>query len=156
MEMQGFCEVITYTIHCDGSCAAAGYGECDGFACPTGECIHQTVSWDYCGSGSGSSSGDGGFNGGLGSGNTGVGTGNNGGGGITYQGIYIPLPYSGEEDLNNADFILTCQTAAFINGQLSVRSEKSDEKTKSGKEIYKTYVSCIVDCIEFIDGKSND
>lgn len=47
-------------------------------------------------------------------------------------------------------------TAAFINGQLSIRSEKSDEKTKSGKEIYKTYVSCIVDRIEFIDGKGND
>lgn len=47
-------------------------------------------------------------------------------------------------------------SAAFINGQLSIRSEKSDEKTKSGNEIYKTYVSCIVDRIEFIDGKSND
>lgn len=47
-------------------------------------------------------------------------------------------------------------TAAFINGQIAIRSEKSDEKTKSGKEIYKTYVSCIVDRIEFIDGKSND
>lgn len=47
-------------------------------------------------------------------------------------------------------------SAAFINGQLSIRSEKSDEMTKSGKAIYKTYVSCIVDRVEFIDGKCND
>jgi single-strand DNA-binding protein len=58
-----------------------------------------------------------------------------------------------------ADFItkyFNKGSAAFINGQLSVRSEKSDEKTKSGNEIYKTYVSCIVDRIEFIDGKKDD
>lgn len=120
MQMQGFCEVITYTIHCDGSCAHEGYSECDGFACPTGECIHMSVSWDYCGgSTSGSGEGDGGFNGGLGNGTSGPGTGPGSGpggqsGGTSYQGIYIPLPYSGTEDLNNADFILTCQTAAFI------------------------------------------
>lgn len=47
-------------------------------------------------------------------------------------------------------------TAAFINGQLSIRSEKTDETSESGYAIYRTYVSCIVDRIEFIDGKSND
>jgi hypothetical protein len=112
MSMNGFCETDTYTIHCDGSCAAAGYDHCDGFACPTGECIHETVSWSYCGS-EGGGDGDSGFGNGLGSPSVAGPSGINGGG-SDYSGIFIPLPYSGDEDLNNPDFILACQTSTFI------------------------------------------
>lgn len=101
MSMSGFCEVINYTIQCDGSCD----GTCDGFACPTGQCIHESVSYVYCGN-----------SGGLEAlpltlvespGNSG------GGGGNEYSGIYIPNPYNGEADLNNPDFVFATQVAAF-------------------------------------------
>lgn len=34
-----------YYIQCDGSC----HGQCDGFACPTGQCIQHTITVDFCG-----------------------------------------------------------------------------------------------------------
>jgi len=101
MSMSGFCEVINYTIQCDGSCN----GACDGFACPTGQCIHESVSYVYCGSSGGSG------------GNyeviTGPPSGGGGGGGNNYSGVYIPNPYDGDDNLNNPDFVYTNQVAAF-------------------------------------------
>ena len=44
-----------YYVQCDGSC----HGQCDGFACPTGQCIQKTIMIDFCG-GSGGASGGGG------------------------------------------------------------------------------------------------
>ncbi len=35
-------------IECDGSCADAGYSECDGFACNTGQCVVTTVTIVAC------------------------------------------------------------------------------------------------------------
>ena len=56
-----------YFIQCDGSC----HGQCDGFACPTGQCIQHVITVDFCGSsgggitnpetGSGSNPGDAGY-----------------------------------------------------------------------------------------------
>ena len=44
-----------YYVQCDGSC----HGQCDGFACPTGQCIQKTIMIDFCG-GSGGATGGGG------------------------------------------------------------------------------------------------
>ena len=42
------CFGTTYIISCDGSCAAAGYSQCDGFACPTGECLLEVSYFGPC------------------------------------------------------------------------------------------------------------
>jgi hypothetical protein len=97
--MSRFCEAIHYSVQCDGSCS----GECDGFACPTGQCIHESVSFYYCG-------------GSLESDYlqiTAPPTGGGGGGGNEYSGIFIPNPYSGEADLSNPDFMFSTRVAAF-------------------------------------------
>lgn len=99
----GFTAVITYSIHCNGSCS----GACDGFACPTGECIRTKVSYVYTGvedTGSG-------FNGNPTDGGLPPG----GGAGGNDSGIYIPNPYEGDADPNNADFMLAGQVAAFTS-----------------------------------------
>jgi hypothetical protein len=99
----GFTTVITYTISCNGSCS----GACDGFACPTGECIRTKVSYVYTGvedtgSGFNGNPADGGLPSGSGSG------GND-------SGIFIPNPYEGDADPDNADFMLAGQVATFTN-----------------------------------------
>lgn len=100
----GFTEVITYSIQCNGSCS----GVCDGFACPTGECIKTTITYVYTGI---EDNGDGSNGNPPGSGNPP----SNGGGGGEGNGIYIPNPYDGEADPNNADFMLAGQVASFTN-----------------------------------------
>jgi hypothetical protein len=107
----GFIEVITYSVHCNGSCI----GVCDGFACPTGECIRETVSYLYIGQG-GSSGGS------SGSGSGGSGTGGNGSGGGGYgdsplDGFYIPNPYDGMDmnDPSNSALALSFQINTFFN-----------------------------------------
>ena len=106
--LAGFCEAINYTVHCNGSCGLNALGQpnpCDGLGCSTGECIQTTVSYIYCG--------------GIGDNieadplslSTGGATYN--GGGTIYSGIYIPNPYDGEADLNNPEFVLAVQVAAF-------------------------------------------
>jgi hypothetical protein len=97
--MSRFCEAIHYYVQCDGSCS----GVCDGFACPTGQCIHESVSFYYCG-------------GSLESDYlqiTAPPSGGGGGGGNEYSGIFIPNPYSGEADLSNPDFMFSTRVAAF-------------------------------------------
>jgi len=100
--MGGFCEAINYTINCDGSC---GSNACDGFACSTGQCIQTSVSYVYCG----------GIGDNLEADPLHISTGGapSGGGGNDYSGIYIPNPYDGEADLNNPEFVLATQVAAF-------------------------------------------
>ena len=46
---EGFSEVITYSIVCTGSPICTGPNGCDGFACPTGECIKTTIKYVYTG-----------------------------------------------------------------------------------------------------------
>lgn len=102
VSMSGFCEVINYVVNCNGSC---GSNPCDGFGCPTGECIQTSISYVYCG--------------GIGDNleadplNLSTGGITPGGGGTDYSGIYIPNPYDGEADLNNPQFVLATQVAAF-------------------------------------------
>jgi hypothetical protein len=76
------CSYETVTVHCDGSCKLEGNKECDGFACPTGQCLRTSVTYLYCDSGEaggyydpGANSGGGGP-GGNGSTNSGAPTGN--------------------------------------------------------------------------------
>jgi uncharacterized membrane protein YgcG len=69
------------TIECDGSCDRQGYSECDGFACPTGQCVERSITYMYCNleDYSGGGGGSGGTYGGTG--------GSEGGGnGSTYSG----------------------------------------------------------------------
>lgn len=103
---EGFTEEITYSVHCNGSCT----GACDGFACPTGECIRTTITYTYTGI-QDSGSGNNGIPTGTGSGNNG----NSGGGSDDYLGIYIPNSYDGDADLNNPDFIFAGQVYAYTN-----------------------------------------
>ncbi len=42
------CFGTTYIVSCNGSCAAAGYSQCDGFACPTGECLLEISYFGPC------------------------------------------------------------------------------------------------------------
>jgi hypothetical protein len=51
------CSYETISVHCDGSCAREGYSQCDGFACPTGQCVKRTINYMSCDSGGGSGGG---------------------------------------------------------------------------------------------------
>lgn len=97
MIMSGFCEVTTYT---NESCTCNDKNNCDW----CNECVTSTVSYFYCGSQ-------------LFSGSHPIESiiaGGSPGGGIgEYDGIYIPNPYDGEADLNNAEFLLAVQVANF-------------------------------------------
>lgn len=103
VNMAGFCQAVNYEVHCNGSC---GSGPCDGFNCSTGECIQTSISYVYCGGIIGDN---------LDANPLHVSTGGApiSGGGTDYSGIYIPNPYDGEADLNNPDFVLATQVAAF-------------------------------------------
>lgn len=76
----GMCSYETLTIECDGSCDRQGYSECDGFACPTGQCVERSITYMYCNLED--------YSGGGGSGGTYAGTGGSegGGNGSTYSG----------------------------------------------------------------------
>jgi hypothetical protein len=73
--LNGICYADVYSIMCDGSCS----GECDGFACPTGQCIRHRVVTVACSLQSSISDG----NGDSGGGGEAGGTGGTGGGGET-------------------------------------------------------------------------
>jgi len=63
------CSFESTVVQCDGSCAREGYSQCDGFACPTGQCIRTSVTYMSCAGGSSGSSGSsdpGGYSGGGG------------------------------------------------------------------------------------------
>lgn len=72
----GMCSYETLTIECDGSCDRQGYSECDGFACPTGQCVERSITYMYCnledysGGGGGSGGTYGGNSGSEGGGNS--------------------------------------------------------------------------------------
>lgn len=51
------CSFETVSVHCDGSCGREGYLQCDGFSCPTGQCLQRTVTYESCASGGGSGGG---------------------------------------------------------------------------------------------------
>lgn len=51
------CSFETTVVQCDGSCAREGYSQCDGFACPTGQCIRTSVTYMSCTGGSGGGDG---------------------------------------------------------------------------------------------------
>jgi len=92
-----FCEVITIT---NANCNCLNRNNCDWCE----QCIRVQVTYEYCPSSGSGSSGSGGII---------VGPGDSGGGG-TFNGIYIPNPYEpGEEDLNNPDFVLSMNVAAW-------------------------------------------
>ena len=50
------CSYETISVHCDGSCAREGYSQCDGFACPSGQCVRRSINYMSC-DGGGSSGG---------------------------------------------------------------------------------------------------
>ncbi|CAH0337538.1 hypothetical protein FVB9288_03305 [Flavobacterium sp. CECT 9288] len=95
------CETPTTTFNCTktGSCSS---GVCD--LCSL--CVSTSVAYEYCGSGGGGSSSEGDY------GNEG---GESGGGGGGLEGVYIPIPYEGEQDINNPDFLFAIEVAGFIN-----------------------------------------
>ncbi len=97
---EGFTEVITYSFHCTQTGPCAG-GSCD--MCNL--CVSTHVTYVYTGI---EDSGDGSNGNPPGEGNPP----SNGGEG---NGIYIPNPYDGETDPNNADFMLAGQVASFTN-----------------------------------------
>ncbi len=100
--MSGFCEVTQYNFHCTGTGQCAG-GSCD--MCSL--CVDESVYYVYCGGSSGGGSSGGGND------ETIVAGGGAGGGVGEYDGIYIPNPYEGEENLNNEQFVFATQVAAF-------------------------------------------
>ena len=51
------CSFETTVVQCDDSCAREGYLQCDGFACPTGQCIRTSVTYMSCTGGSGGGDG---------------------------------------------------------------------------------------------------
>lgn len=67
------CSYETISVHCDGNAKCLEDKVCDGFACPTGQCLQRTINYISCSSGSGgglsgsgSTSGDSGESGGAG------------------------------------------------------------------------------------------
>ncbi|NNT71186.1 hypothetical protein HKT18_03055 [Flavobacterium sp. IMCC34852] len=104
--LSDFCQTYTVSFHCT-QVAPCNANYCDGLACPTGECYTESISYASCEvptsidqtigtSGGGSSGGD-------------------GVGGNSLEGIYIPNPYNGDADINNAEFMLAAQVAAYTN-----------------------------------------
>jgi uncharacterized membrane protein YgcG len=77
----GMCSYESLTIECDGSCDRQGYSECDGFACPTGQCVERSITYMYCNL-EDYSGGGGGYGGTYG----GTGGSEGGGNGSTYSG----------------------------------------------------------------------
>jgi hypothetical protein len=51
------CSYETISIHCDGNSTCTSNGSCDGFACPTGQCIQRSVTYMSCSSGGGGGGG---------------------------------------------------------------------------------------------------
>jgi len=50
----GSCTYETISVHCDGSCKVGepgGYSQCDGFECPTGQCLQRSITWLSCDAG---------------------------------------------------------------------------------------------------------
>lgn len=52
------CSYENLSVHCDGSCERAGYSQCDGFACSTGQCVRRSINYMSCDSGGGSVGGN--------------------------------------------------------------------------------------------------
>ena len=95
----GFSEVITYSYHCTG---------CTGACDMCNLCVSTHVSYIY----TGIEDTSGGFNGNPVEGNP---SNTNPGGGGEGNGIFIPNPYDGDADPNNAGFMLAGQVAAYTN-----------------------------------------
>jgi Type VI secretion system (T6SS), amidase effector protein 4 len=85
----GMCSYETLTIECDGSCDRQGYSECDGFACPTGQCVERSITYMYCNLED--------YSGGGGSGGTYAGTGGSEGGGNGSTNYGVPTGNSALE-----------------------------------------------------------
>ena len=51
------CSYETTSIRCDGNSTCTSNGSCDGFACPTGQCIKTTINYMSCSSGGSSGGG---------------------------------------------------------------------------------------------------
>jgi hypothetical protein len=99
VNMAGFCQAINYG---NENCNCPNKTNCDWCS----QCISQSVSYVYCGGIIGDN---------LDADPIHISTGGTpiSGGGTDYSGIYIPNPYDGEADLNNPDFVLATQVAAF-------------------------------------------
>ncbi|MBF6641038.1 hypothetical protein IVB69_06060 [Flavobacterium sp. J49] len=98
-----FCQTITYDYHCTQEAPYCTPGNCDGcsicvsesisyWPCEEATTLDQTITEPISGSSAGAGSG-----------------------GNALSGIYIPNPYNGDADLNNAEFILACQVTAYTN-----------------------------------------
>ena len=90
----GMCSYESLTIECDGSCDRQGYSECDGFACPTGQCVERSITYMYCNleDYSGGGGGSGGTYGGT-SGSEGGGNGSTNSGATTGSATLDPFTY---------------------------------------------------------------
>jgi len=53
----GMCGVETTSVQCDDSCRQEGYPQCDGFGCPTGQCLQRRITWLSCDAGTEDSGG---------------------------------------------------------------------------------------------------
>lgn len=88
----GMCSYETLTVECDGSCDRQGYLQCDGFACPTGQCLERSITYMYCNIGDYSGGGSGGYYGGT-SGSEGGGNGSTNYGAPTGNSALEPFTY---------------------------------------------------------------
>jgi len=98
-----FCQTIIYDYHCTQETPFCTPGNCDGcsscvsesisyWPCEDPTTIDQTIAEPISGSSAGAGSG-----------------------GNALSGIYIPNPYNGDADINNAEFMLACQVTAYTN-----------------------------------------
>ncbi|PJE39475.1 MAG: hypothetical protein CUR32_12355 [Flavobacterium sp.] len=98
-----FCQTIIYDYRCTQEAPYCTPGNCDGcsicvsesisyWPCEDPTTIDQTIAEPISGSSAGAGSG-----------------------GNALSGIYIPNPYNGDADINNAEFMLACQVTAYTN-----------------------------------------
>lgn len=80
------CATEIKTVDCNGSCRLEGYSKCDGFSCPTGECITRSIIYGFCSSGSGGGGGT------FGDGTVYGGGGTNSSGSYSYSPNYFDNP----------------------------------------------------------------
>lgn len=107
----GMCSYETISVHCDGSCEKQGYSQCDGFGCPTGQCIQRNIAYMVCDEGGGGSD-----------------DGTIGTGGLDYNGIGSTDPYvyspndSSNFTYNDPNYINAIKKLTFKNN-LSVTQQ---------------------------------
>ena len=129
--LNGLCYGDMYYVQCDGSCS----GECDGFGCPTGQCVRHRVVTVACPYSFQTADGNGGGGGGGGAGGGGGGGGEDGDGGESDDTPTFP------NTLNNPEYEFNPNTEdaedhgfSFYDTLTQARAEEFKDSLTEGQQ----------------------